>query len=161
VRQAVDTALLVVIGQVNRLVFALSRGRFLLYNFRGRGLWLTITGPSAPVEKTASVTCLPDAGDYIVVAGAREEADLTALLDTCTAAVAGHGPQQEALPVDVIMVTGQAERAAVLKRILRHASIYQRHQVMHYRMTPIARLHPHHQLAADDASPAISEIRIS
>ena len=35
-RQAIDTVLLSVIGSVNRAVFSVSRGRVVLYRFRGR-----------------------------------------------------------------------------------------------------------------------------
>jgi hypothetical protein len=50
VRQAIDTALLSIIGCVNQAVFSASRGRVVLYRFHGMPcVLLTVTGPAAPV----------------------------------------------------------------------------------------------------------------
>ena len=72
-RQAIDTALLSIIGCVNQAVFSASRGRVVLYRFHGMPcVLLTVTGPAAPVGETAVVGYLPDGDDYIVLAMLRK-----------------------------------------------------------------------------------------
>jgi hypothetical protein len=143
VRQAIDTALLSIIGCVNQAVFSASRGRVVLYRFHGMPcVLLTVTGPAAPVGETAVVGYLPDGDDYIVLA-AEAETSLFTALRTATAATAERANQQ--IPVDVTMLTGEAQRAALLNRLLKHASIDERHRVTRRREVPIARLTPHYK----------------
>lgn len=142
-RQAIDTALLSIIGCVNQAVFSASRGRVVLYRFHGMPcVLLTVTGPAAPVGETAVVGYLPDGDDYIVLA-AEAETSLFTALRTATAATAERANQQ--IPVDVTMLTGEAQRAALLNRLLKHASIDERHRVTRRREVPIARLTPHYK----------------
>jgi hypothetical protein len=143
VRQAIDTALLSIIGCVNQAVFSASRGRVVLYRFHGMPcVLLTVTGPAAPVGETAVAGYLPDGDDYIVLA-AEAETSLFTALRTATAATAERANQQ--IPVDVTMLTGEAQRAALLNRLLKHASIDERHRVTRRREVPIARLTPHYK----------------
>ncbi len=156
-RQAIDTALLSIIGCVNQAVFSASRGRVVLYRFRGRpGVLLTITGPAAPVGETAGVGYLPDGDDYIVLAVEAETSLLTALR-TATAATAELANQQ--IPVDITMLTDDTQRAALLNRLLKHASMDERHEVTRRREVPIARLTPHYK-PASDGSVAFSGIQL-
>jgi hypothetical protein len=143
VRQAIDTVLLSIIGCVNQAVFSASRGRVVLYRFHGLPcVLLTVTGPAAPVGETAVVGYLPDGDDYIVLAAEAETSLLTALR-TATAATAERANQQ--IPVDITMLAGEAQRAALLNRLLKHASIDERHKVTRRREFPIARLTPHYK----------------
>lgn len=156
-RQAIDTALLSIIGCVNQAVFSASRGRVVLYRFRGRpGVLLTITGPAAPVGETAGVAYLPDGDDYIVLAVEAETSLLTALR-TATAATAELANQQ--IPVDITTLTDDTQRAALLNRLLKHASMDERHEVTRRREVPIARLTPHYK-PASDGSVAFSGIQL-
>jgi hypothetical protein len=110
VRQAIDTALLSIIGRVNKAVFSASRGRVVLYRFRGRpGVRLTVTGPAAPVGQALVTGHLPDGDDYIVLA-AKTEAGLPAALRAATAVTAEVARQQ--VPVDITMLTDDTDRAA-------------------------------------------------
>ncbi|WP_214321897.1 hypothetical protein [Nonomuraea sediminis] len=140
-RQAIDTALLSIIGYVNQAVFAVSRGRVVAYRFHGMpGALLTITGPTAPVGETVMVCYLPDGDDYIVLATG-VETRISAALRTATAAALF----DQQIPVDISMVTDATERAALLNRLLKQASLYERHQVMQHHQVPIARLTPHYK----------------
>jgi hypothetical protein len=68
VRQAIDMALLFIIGCANKTVYSASRGRVVLYRFRGGlGALLTVTGPAASVGEIVVVGYLPDGDDYIVL----------------------------------------------------------------------------------------------
>ncbi|MER6004913.1 hypothetical protein ABT120_40630 [Nonomuraea angiospora] len=67
-RQAIDTALLSLLGWVNQAMFRVSGGRVVLYRFGMRCVLLTITGPGAPVSQTLVVGYLPDGDDQIVLA---------------------------------------------------------------------------------------------
>lgn len=136
-----------IIGGVNQVVFSASRGRVVLYRFRGRpGVLLTITGPAAPAGETVAAGYLPDGDDYIVLAP-EAEAGLRAALRTATAATAELANQQ--IPVDITMLTGETQRAALLNRLLKRASIDERHEVTRHREVPIARLTPHYKPASD------------
>jgi hypothetical protein len=157
VRQAINAALLSILGCVNQAVYSASRGRVVLYHFRGRpGVLLTITGPAAPVGETMGVGYLPDGDDYIILA-AKADTSLPTALRTATAATAELANQQ--IPVDITMLTDDTERAALLSRLLKHASIDERHEVSRLREIPIARLTPHYKPAPDD-SVAFSGIRL-
>jgi hypothetical protein len=156
VRQAIDTALLFIIGCANKTVYSASRGRVVLYRFRGsRGVLLTVTGPAAPVGETVVVGYLPDGDDYIVLA-AETETSLRTVLRTAASATAELANQQ--VPVDITVLTDDAERAALLNRLLKHASMYERHEVVRLCEVPIARLAPHYK-PASDGSVAVSGIR--
>lgn len=144
-RQAIDTALLSIIGRVNKAVFSASRGRVVLCRFRGRPcVHLTVTGPDAPLGQTLIAGYLPDGDDYVVLA-AETETGLPAALRTATAATAGVTRQQ--VPADITMLTDDTDRAALLNRLLRRASIDERHAVTRRREVPIARLTPHYKPA--------------
>jgi hypothetical protein len=146
VRQAIDGALLSIIGCVNVAVFSASRGRVVLYRFRGRpGVRLTITGPVTPVGETVSVGYLPDGDDYIVLA-AETEASLPIALRTA-ASVTVELTHQD-VPADITMLADETERAALLNRLLKRASIHERYEVTRLREVPIARLALHHKPAS-------------
>jgi hypothetical protein len=139
VRQAMDTALLSIIGFVNQMVFTVSKGRVVLYRFQGApGVLLTVTGSAASLGGTVIVHHFTDGDDYIVLA-AEAETRLLAALRTATAVTL----TDEEVPADIIMLTSETERAALLKSILKHISIYARHEVRQRRQVPIARLAPH------------------
>jgi hypothetical protein len=155
VRQTIDTVLLSVIGCVNKTVFSASRGRVVLYRFRGRPcLRLTVTGPDAPLGQPLVAGYLPDGDDYVVLA-AETEVGLPAALRTATAATAGVTRQQ--VPVDITMLTDDTDRATLLNRLLKRASIDERHAVTRRREVPIARLTPHYKPA--DTSRSFVSIR--
>jgi hypothetical protein len=157
VRQAIYTALLSIIGCVNQAVFSASRGRVVLYRFGGmRCVLLTVTGPAAPVGETVVVGYLPDGDDYIVLA-AETETSLPAALRTAASATAELANQQ--IPVDITVLTDDTERAALLNRLLKHASIYERREVTRLCEVPIARLTPHYK-PASDGSVAFSGIQL-
>ena len=154
-RQAIDTALLSIIGCVNKAVFSASRGRVVLYRFHGMpGLLLTVTGPAADGGETAVVGYLPDGDDYIILA-AEAEASLLTALRTATTAIAERTNKQ--IPVDITMLTDETLGAALLNRLLKHASIDERHEVTRRREVPIARLTPQCK-PAPDGSVAFSGI---
>lgn len=147
-RQAIDGALLSVIGWVNVAVFSASRHRVILYHFRGRpDMSLTIASPAARVSETADVGYLTDGDDYIVLAagagaGPAAGVGFLAALRTATVATADFGNQQ--IPGDVTALTDETERAVLLRRMLKHASVDERHDVTRRREVPIARLRLHH-----------------
>jgi hypothetical protein len=156
VRQAIDKGLLSIIGCVNQAVFSASRHRVILYRFHGRpGVRLTITGPAVPVGQTLFVGYLPDGDDYIALA-AKHDTALPTALRTATAATAELPRQQ--IPVDITMLPDDTERAALLNRLLKHASINERYEVTRRREVPIARLTPRYK--PSDRSVAFVEIRI-
>ena len=155
-RHAIDTALLFIIGCVNRAVYSASRGRVVPYRIHGTsGVLLTITGPAAPAGQTMIVAYLPDGDDYIVLA-TEAETSLATALHTATAATAELTNQQ--IPVDITMLTDDTERAALLKQLLKGASIDERHEVTRRREVPIARLTPHYK-PTSDGSVAFSGIQ--
>jgi hypothetical protein len=157
VRHAIDTALLSIIGCINKAAFSASRGRAVFYRFCGRpGVLLTITGPAATVGATLVVGCLPDGDDYIVVATATE-ASLRIALRTAISATIELANQH--IPVDIIMLTDETERAALLSRLLKRASIYERREVIQLGEVPIARLAPHYK-PTSGGSVAVSGIWI-
>lgn len=140
-RQPIDTALLFVIGHVNRAIFSASRGRVVLYRFRGRpAVRVTVIGPDAPIGRTLTLGYLPD-GDDCVLLAAETQTDLLDALRTATAVTADFARQE--IPADLTMLTDDAERAALLRRLLKRASIDERHAVARRRELPIARLTPH------------------
>jgi hypothetical protein len=141
-RRILDEVILSVIGQVNRLVFGLSRGRIVLYRFRGVPT-LTVTTPADPLGEMVSVACLPDDDSYLVLVHPLHEAGLRALLDSSRAVEAARGPDQAAIPADLDRLTDPAERSALLKQALSQASMQERAQVRRLGLTPIARLRPH------------------
>ncbi len=148
-RQAIDAVLLSFIGRVNQAVFSVSRGRVVLYRFHGRtSVFLTLTGPDAPLGEKVPVGHLPDGDDCIVLAAEHETGVLTAL-GNATSATAEFG--YEDVPVDLVMLTDDGERAALLERLLKRASIHERHEVMRRREVPVARVTPHYRPESDHA----------
>lgn len=159
VRHAIETVLLLAIGRVNQAMFWATRGRVVLYRFYGRpDVLLTVTGPDAPAGEVMGVGYLPDGDDYIVLATDAETGERAALR-TATAATAELTPDQH-VAVDITMLTDDAERAVLLDRLLRRASLDERHEVVRRREFPIARLTPHHK-AAHAGSVAFSGIWLS
>ncbi|WP_131738569.1 hypothetical protein [Actinomadura roseirufa] len=143
-RGILDEVILGAIGQVNRLVFGVSRGRVLLYRFYGvPGILLTVTTPDDPIGNRVNASCLPDDDSYLVLAHPIHRAELSALLDTGTAVEAARGPDETAVPVDLDRLTDTAERAAVLKRVLGRASMQERAEIRRHGLTPVARLRLH------------------
>ncbi|MEV4893980.1 hypothetical protein AB0K48_31795 [Nonomuraea sp. NPDC055795] len=133
--------MLSIIGCVNQAVFAVSRGNVVLYRFHGlSGALLTITAPEEHVGETMMIGYLPDGDDYIVLATEAETA-ISAALRTATAATLF----DQQVPVDVTVLTGATERAAMLKRVLKQASLCERHEATKHRQVPIARLTPHYR----------------
>ena len=157
-RYAIETALLWSISRVSQVVFWASRGRVVLYRFYGMpGVLLTVTGPDAPVGKVIDVGYLPDGDDYIVLATDAETGGKS-VLSTATGATAEFSPGQH-VAVDISMLTDAAERDSLRGRLLRHASLNERHEVVRRCEFPIARLTPHEKLAGD-SSIAVSRIRL-
>ncbi|MEV0623148.1 hypothetical protein AB0I81_58220 [Nonomuraea sp. NPDC050404] len=144
-RHAIDTALLSLIGYVNKAVFTVSGGRVRVYRFHGRPVvLLDVTGPTAPVGEIVMVSYLPDGDDYVVVE-AEGENRIAAALRTATAATLfdEQTPPGQQIPVDISMLTDATERTALLGRLLKGASLSLRHEVRKRREGPIARLTPH------------------
>ncbi|WP_049566594.1 hypothetical protein [Nonomuraea sp. SBT364] len=158
-RHILDGVLLGVIGQVNRLMFALSRGRVVLYKFRGvPGILLTVTAPTAPLGRMTDAVCLPDDDSYLVLARPLQEAEFCALLDSSTAVEAMRGPGETAVPAALDKLTDSAERTAVLKRVLSRASMEERAEVRRLGLTPVARLRLHQPFPHSDHSAVAAAI---
>jgi hypothetical protein len=155
VRQAIEVAFLSIIGYVNRAVFFASRGRVVPYRFHGpRAAHLTITGPATPAGQFLSVSYLPDGADYVVVAAETDDRLATALRAATSATIE---LAVQRIPVDIVILPRDSERAVLLKRLLQQVSIHERHEVVRLRRMPIARLRLHHQ-PASGGSVAISGI---
>lgn len=138
--QAIDTALVLIIGCVNQMVFSASRGRVVLYRFRGRPtVRLTMTRPGAPHGETVSVGYLADGDDYIVL-GTEAQGGLLTALRTATVVSAEIDSRQ--IPVGITIVTDEAARADLINRLFNHASIDERHDVTRRREVALARLTP-------------------
>ncbi|MBO2455269.1 hypothetical protein J4573_49875 [Actinomadura barringtoniae] len=143
-RHILDRAVLKAIGQVNRLVFGLSRGQIVLYGFRGvPGILLTVTTPAEPFGRTADAAYLSDTDAYLILAHPLQETELSALLNAGTAVDAARGPDEIAVPADLDRLTDPVERATALKRVLNHASMEERAEVRRLGLTPVARLRLH------------------
>jgi len=143
-RRILDEAILSAIGQVNRLVFGLSRGRVILYRFHGvPAILLTITTPAEPLGRMVGAACLPDDDGYLILARPLQEAELSALMNSSTAVEAARGPDETTVPADLNRLTDPAERSALLKRVLSRASMDERAEVRRLELTPIARLRLH------------------
>jgi hypothetical protein len=155
VRYAVEEAFLSIIGYVNRAVFFASRGRMVPYRFHGtNAVILTITGPATPAGETLSVSCLRDGADHVVLSSATDDRLVTALRVVTAATI--ELPGQD-IPVDIVMLPRDTERAVLLQRLLQQVSIHERHEVIGHGQVPVARLRPHYQPAPGD-SVAISGI---
>ena len=136
-RQILDKALVTIFGCLNRVVYAASLGRAVVYRFHGLpGELLTITGPATPAGDTVMACCFPDGDDYIVMAG-ESETRLSAALRTATAV----SLFDQQIPADIVLLTDDTERTALLNRL----SFYERYEVTRSREVPIARLTPHHR----------------
>ncbi len=154
-RQAVKEAFLGLMGYVNRAVFFASRGRMVPYRFHGTSaVILTITGPATPATQTVCVGYLPDGADYVVLAAETDDR-LAAALRAATSATI-ELPGQD-IPVDIVMLPRDSERAVLLKRLLEQVSIHERHEVIRHPRVPVARLRLHYQ-PAPGGSVAISGI---
>lgn len=146
-RRFLDGAVVSAIGQVNRLVFGLSRGGVVLYRFHGiPGIVLTVTTPAEPLGTTVTASCLPDGDFYLVLAHPLEEPELCGLLDSSTGVEAGRGPGETTVPTDLERLADPVERATVLKRALSRASLGERAEVQRLGLAPVARLRPHQRL---------------
>jgi hypothetical protein len=155
VRQSVEAAFLHLIGYVNRAVFFASRGRVVPYRFHGTSaVNLTVTGPAAPAGQILMVSYLPDGADYVVVAAETDDPLATALRAATSATIE---VAVQRIPVDIVILPRDSERAVLLKRLLQQVSIHERHEVVRLRQIPIARLRLHHQ-PAPGGSVAISGI---
>ena len=154
-RQAVEAAFLHLIGYVNQAVYFASRGRVVPYRFHGTSAaHLTITGPATPAGQILSVSYLPDGADYVVVAAETDDRLATALRAATSATIE---LAVQRIPVDIVILPRDSERAILLKRLLQQVSIHERHEVTRLRRVPIARLRLHHQ-PASGGSVAISGI---
>jgi hypothetical protein len=143
-RHILDGVVLGAVGQVNRLVFGLSRGRVILHGFHGvPGILLTVTTPADPLGRMAGAACLPDDDSYLLLARPLQEPELCALLDSSTAVEAARGPGETAVPADLDRLTDPVERTTVLKRVLSRASMEERAEVRRLGLTPVARLRLH------------------
>ena len=155
-RYAVEEAFLGLIGYVNRAVHFASRGRVVPYRFHGTsGVNLTVTGPATPAGEIMTVGYLRDGADYVVLATAADDRLVTALRAATAATIEVAG--QDDLPVDIVMLPRDSERAVLLQRLLQQVSIHERHEVNRVGTVPIARLRLHHQ-PASGGSVAISGI---
>jgi hypothetical protein len=155
VRYAVEEAFLSLMGYVNRAVFFASRGRRVPYRFHGtNAVLLTITGPATPAGETVSAGYLPDGADYVVLAAETDDR-LAAALRAATSATIGL-PGQD-IPVDIVMLPRDSERAVLLQRLLQQVSIHERHEEIWHPRVPIARLRLHYQ-PAPGGSVAVSGI---
>ncbi|MFD0689099.1 hypothetical protein [Actinomadura fibrosa] len=142
--RVLDGVVLSAIGQVNRLMFGLSRGRVVLVRFDGvPGLLLTVRTLAEPLGKTVSVACLPDGDLYLVLAHPLEAAEIIALLDASTGVEAARGPDETAVPADIDALTSPAERAVAMRRVLSRTSMETRVEVRRLALTPVAQLRLH------------------
>jgi hypothetical protein len=152
VRHFLEGVLLTMIGGVNHAVCRVSRGSVVLYRFHGRSVvWLMVVGPDSPPDPIG-VGYLPDGDDYIVMARDAELGKLAALRTAATV-TAGIAPEQQDIPADITMLTDEAERAALLDRLLERASMSERYDLIEARELPVARLtlHGRPEAAANEA----------
>ena len=154
-RHAVEEAFLGLIGYVNRAVFFVSRGRVVPYRFHGTSaVLLTITGPATPAGETMSAGYLPDGADYVVLTAETDDRLATALRAATSATIELAGQN---IPVDIVMLPRDSERAVLLKRLLEQVSIHERHEEIRHPRVPITRLRLHYQ-PASGGSVAVSGI---
>jgi hypothetical protein len=139
-RRVVDSVLIKIFGQINRLAFTVSRGRVIFYrSFGFPGRVLTVVGPQGGSGTSLLVSCLPYQAGYIVMVGDKEEAVLREALSTCVTASMEFG--DDWIPVDVSVLSDQDEqRSILLKQLLRNASISERHEVVQRHLVPLARI---------------------
>lgn len=146
-----DGVILSVIGQVNRLVFGLSRGQIVIYRFRGvPAILLTVTTPAEPVGKTVSVACLPLDEGYLVLSPPLQWAEVCALLDSSTAVEAARGPDETTVRARLDGPIDPAERPALLERVLSQANMDERAEARRLELAPIARLTLHQPFPETD-----------
>jgi hypothetical protein len=109
-----------------------------LYRFHGRsGVLLTFTGPAAPAGDTVMVGYLRDGNDLVVLDAGGGTGLLARFQNArfVTAEIEGRD-----VPVGITVLDDDAERAALLERLRRRASIYERWQLRQHREIPVARL---------------------
>lgn len=88
-----------------------------------------------------SVSYLPDGDDYVVLT-AETNHRLATALHAATSATIELASQD--IPVDILVLADETERVLLLKRLLKHVSIHERHEVIRHRQVPAARLRPHY-----------------
>jgi hypothetical protein len=155
VRQAVEEAFLSLMGYVNRAVFFVSRGRVVPYRFHSRScVFLNLTGPATPAGETVRAGYLRDGADYVVLAAETDDRLATALRAATSATVE---LASQDIPVDIVMLPRDSERAVLLQRLLQQVSIHERHEEIRHPRVPIARLRLHYQ-PAPGGSVAISGV---
>ncbi|GAA0259087.1 hypothetical protein GCM10009527_063820 [Actinomadura nitritigenes] len=154
-----DRALLFVIGLVNRTVFAVTRGRIVLYRFGGMPAVMVQLEPLGGPEVIASFR---DGEDHVLLAEDAEDAEdadgaLVESLRSATSARVEAGGRW--YPVGIVMVEDGGERERLLKRVLKQASISERYEAKRRRAVPVARLTPQGAPAPDASAEAVSGIR--
>lgn len=148
-----DRALLFVIGLVNRTVFAVTRGRIVLYRFGGMPAVMVELEPLGGPEVIASFR---DGEDHVLLAEDADGALVESLRSATSARVEAGGRWY---PVGIVMVEDGGERERLLKRVLKQASISERYEAKRRRAVPVARLTPQGAPAPDASAEAVSGIR--
>ncbi|WP_026413320.1 hypothetical protein [Actinomadura oligospora] len=141
-RRILDAIVLSAVGQVNRLMFGLTRGRVVLCRSTGvPGVLLKISTPVEPLGTMVSPGCLPLSDDLLLVlARPGGVTELSALLEASTAVEAAPGPDETTVAADLCDLIGPAEQAGVLKQAMRGTRMQERDEVRRLRLTPVALL---------------------
>ncbi|MGI5325287.1 hypothetical protein [Actinomadura nitritigenes] len=146
-----DRALLFVIGMVNRTVFAVTRGRVVLYRFGGMpGVMVELE----PHGEPGIIASFRDGDDHILLGEDADGALVEALRSATSAKVEAGGRWY---PAGIVAVEDTGERERLLKRMLEQASISERYEIKRRRMVPVARLTP--QGAPETSTEAVSGLR--
>ncbi|MFF5111707.1 hypothetical protein [Streptosporangium sp. NPDC000509] len=138
-----ETAIIHVIGGVNRIVFRLTGGRVVLYRFRGiPGLSLMVPGRQTADPFTSPIPYLLDGEDLIVLADNETESYPERAVDPFNAGLTGILTVEVCgQPFDVaVSKISEEHRVETLGRILAEASLAQRHEMRRRRRFPVARL---------------------
>lgn len=127
--------MLFLIGLVNRAVFAVTRGRVVLYRFGGMPGVMVELAPHGGPDIVAS---FQDDEDHVLLAEDGDGGALVESLRSATSARAEVGGRW--YPVGIVVVDDGSERERLLERLLGQASIDERYEIKRRRAVPVARL---------------------
>ncbi|MBO2456159.1 hypothetical protein [Actinomadura violacea] len=142
------------IGLVNRAVFAVTRGRVVLYRFGG-GMPGVMVG-LAPDGKPDIITAFRDGDDHVLVADGGDGGALVESLRSATSARIEVGGRW--YPVAIVMIERESERERLRKRMFAQASIHERYEAKRRGAVPVARLTPQGTPAPKPSDEAFSGI---
>ncbi|QKG23084.1 hypothetical protein [Actinomadura verrucosospora] len=145
--------MLFVIGLVNRALFAVTRGRVVLYRFGGTpGVMVEL----APDGKPGIIAAFRDGDDHVLVADGGNGGALVESSRSATSARIEIGGRW--YPAGIVMVEGESERERLLKRMFAQASLHGRYEAKRRGAIPVARLTPQGIPAPEPSGEAFSGI---